>query len=146
MKKTVTLLVTGFFAVCFPNIQLAQESPIPMGDIEISQKLLYIWIVYAQWPPTSVPNHFDGTEVYSPNGEFITKGVFTIVDDKQPLEYQGTWQIKDGFLIETVTKSSTKAIRVGLVTHDKIIRIDDKEMIYQTEKGKTVNRKRKPDA
>jgi len=58
-------------------------------------------------------------------------------------EYGGTWQVKNGVLITTVTESSApKLLAVGHVGGDKIIRVDDQVWVYQKENGSTETRKR----
>ena len=54
----------------------------------------------------SKKDYFAGTETFTSDGKFVLKGAFTVLKDKESLEYEGTWNVKDGFLIETVTKSS----------------------------------------
>ena len=118
-----------------------------MSDDELSRRMLQTWMVHTVYPPVDVPNHFAGTETFTSDGKFTLEGAFTVLKDKEPLKYEGTWNMKDGFLVETVTKSSRPAlVHVGAVTKDKIVRVDNKELVYQTEQGKTVTRKRKPDA
>ena len=145
MKKILSLLIIGLFTASFSL--LAKEPQKQMSDDELSHRMLQTWMVHVVYSPVDVPNHFAGVETFTSNGKFALKGAFTVLKDKEPLEYEGTWNVKDGFLVETVTKSSRPAvIHVGAVTRDKIVRVDDRELVYQTEQGKTVTRKRKPHA
>ena len=92
------------------------------------------------------PLHFHGTTSFAADGKFTTRGFFTLLNDKGPMNYEGTWQIKDGFLIETVTGSDSKAVPVGTITRDKVLRLNGDELVYKTERGQVVTRKRKTDA
>ena len=108
MKTMLRFFTAGLFILCLSGL-FGEEPRPPAGDAEISQKLLHIWSVYAVWAPADVPNHFDGTEVFTADGKFITKGIFTIVNDKRPMEAEGTWQVKDGFLIDHYQKQQTQS-------------------------------------
>ena len=44
-------------------------------------------------------------------------------------ETSGTFQVQDGYLIATVTKSSQKSQKVPFVLRTKIVRADDREMV-----------------
>jgi hypothetical protein len=54
--------------------------------------------------------------------------------------YSGTWQIKDGELIETITNYlGTKShLPTGSVLHLKIVRVDGKELVEDIGEGKVI--------
>jgi hypothetical protein len=83
-----------------------------------------------------------GTIIFNSDGSFVADGTFIISTNERQVAYEGTWQIKDSFLIETTTKSATEGARVGAVARNKIIRVNDQELVYLTEHGNTVTRKR----
>jgi hypothetical protein len=43
-------------------------------------------------------------------------------------DIEGTWQIKDGFLIDTLTKHSQTNAKVPMVTRTRIVRSSDQEL------------------
>ena len=57
-------------------------------------------------------------------------------------QFSGKWEVKNGFLIETITKSNL-ADWANQVTKDKIIKVDKKEFQFQYDDGRTEVRKRK---
>ncbi|HEV3437325.1 MAG TPA: hypothetical protein VG122_08200, partial [Gemmata sp.] len=58
----------------------------------------------------------------------------------------GTWKVKDGVIIATVTKTSApELIKEGLVSKDTVISIDDKVFKYKDMGGKEKSQKRMKD-
>jgi hypothetical protein len=86
-----------------------------------------------------------GTVTLRSDGTFISRALFQPkAADASELQYEGTWEVRDSFLIETVTKSVIpKYPAIGTVTRDKVVQIDDKQFTYKTESGKQVTRIRK---
>lgn len=109
------------------------------NDTEIGQKIIGVWIVDIR---STNSLSIEGTVAINSDESFISKATITRAGHSQSVRYEGTWQVKDGFLIETITKSDFKSITVGKITHDKIVGIDENEMVFQTESGKTETRKR----
>jgi hypothetical protein len=87
-------------------------------------------------------NSVIGTEAILSSGVITSKATLTLGDSKEELEFTGTWQVKDGYLIETVKKSNTDRIPIGKITRDKVITLDDTTYVFETESGKTVTRQR----
>jgi hypothetical protein len=58
-------------------------------------------------------------------------------------EFEGTWMIKDGFLIYTLTTNNTTntkhTLHVGSVEKFRIIHVNEEELIDQTGNGGTVS-------
>jgi hypothetical protein len=63
----------------------------------------------------------------SPSGDFTNDVIRP--DGTVAAETAGTFQVQDGYLIGTVTKSSQKGQKVPFVLRTKIVRVDDKEMV-----------------
>jgi hypothetical protein len=63
----------------------------------------------------------------SPSGDFTN--VVIRPDGTVGAETAGTFQVQDGYLIGTVTKSSQKGQKVPFVLRTKIVRVDDTEMV-----------------
>jgi hypothetical protein len=113
-----------------------------LTDEKLREKLVGEWIVDVQTPNYKIR----GTATLKSDGTVISQAVFTRLPSEQKfaMSYEGTWEVKDGYIIETVSKSShTQFIAVGLVTKDKIHSIDDQAFEYLTEQGKIVKRQRK---
>jgi len=141
MKKLHIITLLSLLAVNIPSVLATTEPQKEPSDAEIRQKVVGTWIVDIH---STNGVSIEGTVTIVPDSKFISKATATVGDKKQELDYEGIWQPKDGYLIETITKSDSKLITVGKVTHDKIIRVDDQELVFQTESGKMVTRKRSP--
>lgn len=112
------------------------------NDETLRSKLMGTWKLDRTMPNGVIAK---GTTLLSTNMTFVTKGVIS-VPDKKPvqIEYEGTWVVKDGVLIETITKHEDST-KIGKITRDAVIRVDDKEFVYKTEKGDEIKRERKVD-
>lgn len=140
--KGASFIMLAGLAVSLSIVQCAKKVDHVMTDTEIHQKMVGIWIIDSTWPGP-VPAKVDGTMNLAVDGKFFGVAIFAIANDKRPVVCEGNWQVKEGVLIETVTKSSSKIIRVGAISRDKIIRVNKHELIFQTEQGGVVTRKRK---
>jgi hypothetical protein len=98
-------------------------------DAKIFKSLAGTWIMSLG----SLTVHPDGSYVLqstvSPSGGVVTN--------------EGTFQVRDGFLIDTVTKTSQPNTEVPRVSRARIIRADDSEIVvnYEGARGETVFRK-----
>jgi hypothetical protein len=83
------------------------------------------------------------TFTIGPNGEFVCQTV--TASDVQVAELAGTFQVKDGMLIETVTNSTQPKIqgRIPFTSRAQIIRADNHEMavIYDGDTNTVILRK-----
>lgn len=134
MKRLHILAVFLFWPISLPNILLAGELQKLPGDTEIRQKIVGTWVV--DIPPIK------GTVTIISGGRFVSQAAISLANNTQEIRYEGAWQIDGGILIEEIKKSDSKLVPVGLVSRDKIIRLNDQELVYLTEKGKTVTRER----
>jgi len=139
MKKLHIFALLSLLAISIPSVLATTEPQKEASDAEIRQKVVGVWIVDIY---STNGGSIKGTVTIVSDSKFISKATVTAGDKKQEMNYEGIWQAKDGYLIETITKSSSKIIPVGKVTRDKIIHVDDKELVFQTESGKIVTRKR----
>jgi hypothetical protein len=48
------------------------------------------------------------------------------------LSLQGTWQVKDGFLVDTITNDSDKTVRLPYTKSERILRADERELVVDT--------------
>lgn len=123
-----SLLTTGFASV------LAAELKNMPSDSEIRQQVVGTWTV--DMPPIK------GTVTIVSDGHFISQGTINLANDTLNIRYEGSWRIEDETLIEEITKSDSELLPVGHITRDKIIHINDKELVYLTKSGKTITRER----
>jgi hypothetical protein len=109
------------------------------SDAEIRRNIVATWIVDDQLPRGG---SVKGTVTINSDGKFVSEATFVLEQRSDHVSFEGKWQVKHGALIETVTESDSEIVQVGDVTSDKIIRVDENELVYQTESGESVVRKR----
>ncbi len=81
-----------------------------------------------------------GSLTVHPDGSYVL--AFTVSPTSGVVTNEGTFQVKDGFLINTATKSYRKDVQVPHVTLTPIIMANDHEMIIDTgAKGGLILRK-----
>jgi len=79
---------------------------------------------------------FYGEYLYKDNG--TKEGIFEVCTNKKCtlIFFESKWKIKNGFLISSVVKSSSKDLTAGTIIKDKILKLDKKVMILLSEEGK----------
>ncbi len=105
-------------------------------DAELRQKITGTWTVNS--------NGINGTISVASDGSFISK--FSVIGTKitSELIYQGTWRVKDGVLITTITNVDGLEPHepVGKIRNMKILHMDEHEMAYLVN-GETITARRK---
>ena len=93
------------------------------NDTSVSKNLPGTWHA-----ATAAKN--ESTFTIAPNGDFTCRTVSQAPTNNLQVELAGTFQVKDGFLIETVTNSTQPRIqgRLPFVSRARIIRADAHEM------------------
>jgi hypothetical protein len=71
-----------------------------------------------------------GSLTVQPDGSYALQ--FTVSPPSGVVTDEGTFQVRDGFLIDTVTKSYRKNAQLPYVTRTRIIRANDREMVIDT--------------
>ncbi|HEY2329816.1 MAG TPA: hypothetical protein VGI63_08395 [Verrucomicrobiae bacterium] len=135
MKSKYLVIIFSLIAIGLPFAWSATEPESHLTDDVIRQRIVGIWLVDMH---LSNGNSIVGTEVILLSGIITSKATLTIGENKEELEFTGTWQVKDGYLIETVKKSNTERIPVGEITRDKVITLDDKLRPLQNQSVRTV--------
>ena len=70
-----------------------------------------------------------GTNTIAPNGSFDEQSVSTNYKGIKISQSAGTWQIKDGIFIETVTNDSRARARVPRIKSAQIVRVDARQFV-----------------
>lgn len=133
MKRIFVMAAFSLLTTGLANALTVEPQNVP-GDSEIRQQIVGTWTV--DMPPIK------GTVTIVSGGRFVSQGIINLANDTLDIRYEGSWRIDGGVLIEEITKSNSELLPVGRITRDKIIRINNKELVYLTESGKTVTRKR----
>ena|ERR1035438_3305848 len=132
MLSVLSLLLAG--------CRHGNNSQTALTDAGIAEKIVGTWQV-AELTPRGVSA--SGTVSILRDGSLSSDGRFVRGERKISIAYTGTWQVEKGVLIETIkTTSNSNLLAVGLVTRDKILRLDDRELVFETETGKRVTRER----
>jgi len=112
MKRIITI---GFFAVLFVLVTLmAWQHFMPSRDAKIRKNLAGTWVMDF------------GSFTVHPDGSYVgwhtnaTSGIVT---------NEGIFQVRDGYLIHTMTKTSRTNAHVPYVSRERIIRADVREMV-----------------
>jgi hypothetical protein len=71
-----------------------------------------------------------GSLSVQPGGSYVLQ--FTVSPDIGVVTNEGTFQVRDGFLIDTVTRTCRTNAQVPYVNRKRIIQADDREMIIDT--------------
>lgn len=137
---SLSVLLVFLFFNSMPILAADNQEKIRLSDTEIRLRIVGIWIVdFKSFNDTAM----SGSTSISGDGIFSTIAVIVKGKQKANLIYEGVWEVKDGFLIETVNKSSNpQIVPLGKVTRDYVIRLDENEFVYRTEDGKIKTRKR----
>jgi hypothetical protein len=82
---------------------------------------------------------FQSTTAVARDGHYVCQ--ISIVSSnhssKEGVEFQGTFEVKDGFLIDTINKDSQTNGRVPRTSRARIIRMNDREMVVKYEESDT---------
>jgi hypothetical protein len=126
---TTRILIT----VVVVALVVSQLGAAPPPDAEATKLLTGSWVVPAEEYTATSKN---GGFTFRPDGTFSSFGVFRVHDQDMRIEVEGKWSIKDGVLIEELTKSSQPQMAlVGRLTRDTLLAVTDKQYRFRTERG-----------
>ena len=112
-------LLTVTLAAC----QRRDVSSMSPTDAKLREKLLGTWTWGGE------PEGSAGVNTLAPDGKFVSSSTNRWSSGSREFAYEGTWQVKDGILHLTYTKTSEpKDMPVGRIERYKIIRIDAEEL------------------
>jgi hypothetical protein len=129
--------ISTFLATIFIASRLSATPP---PDSEAAKLLRGSWVVPVEQYNGTVK---DGGYTFRANGTFTSFTVIPGHDQDIRIDEEGKWSIKDGILIETLTKSSRPDILPpGTTTRDPLLSVTEKEYRFRTEQGKERSRLR----
>ena len=102
------------------------------SEAELQQQLAGTWKTERDF---TNGGSFQSTVMIAPNGAYV--GGITNFGRKSFKTYhvEGTWEIKDGFLTDTLTNHSDTNARPPFVSSERIIRFSTNELVVQFESG-----------
>ena len=130
MKKSITIGIGVALLIVVSVMFWHHEQS--LRDAEIHQKLAGDWV--------SENPAIKGTITFRSDGNFAVNETFGLGTNAHPVKFDGTWQVKDGYLTTTPTQAVLgEAHLVG--SRAKIIRVNDRELVL-IENGHTITRNR----
>jgi hypothetical protein len=115
-------------------------SAAPPPDSEAAKLLRGSWAVPVEQYSAAVK---DAGYTFRADGTFTSFTLLSGHGQDVRVDLEGRWSIKDGILIETVTKSSQPdTVRPGLTTRDTLLSVTEKEYRFREEDGKMRSRLR----
>ncbi len=136
MKKALfaSAFLLGLTLGTFPAACLADDTPAAsQQDRQQTELVIGKWL----FEDASSDGNMQGTVVYAADGSFDTKMVATYQHRRVALRIQGKWRLENGYLVTTFTAMTPPVMPVGKVYRDKLVSIDDKQMVYVSERDET---------
>ena len=113
----------------------------PLADASIVEKIVGTWKVDGTSPSGVLAN---GSVIILEDGSLTCSTKFLRGERELNIKYTASWRVEKGFLIETIkTTSNSNLLAAGLVTRDKILRLDNQKLVFEMENGNTVARDRR---
>jgi hypothetical protein len=107
-------LVLSILTFCMLLVACRRSSP---TDSALRQKIVGTWQISY------------GVTILAANGNFVCKATNRWSTGSKEFSYEGTWQLQDGILIFTYTKTSEpKYMPVGKVERCQVIRAEEQEL------------------
>jgi len=121
-----------------------EDQPKKQTDEDINKLLVGKWII-DEGDGEKEPK-IKGSVTYKKDNKVELEATLDFGKDSLKIFLEGTWKVKDGVIIATVTKTShPELIKEGHVSKDKLISVTDKELKYKDEMGKEKLHKRMKD-
>lgn len=99
------------------------------SDAELNARLPGTWIFEQDWRVS----HFRSVTTVASNGSYVCQATVTKSNSAPTtLSLQGTWQVKDGFLVDTITNDSDKTVPLPYTKSARILRADAGELVVDT--------------
>ncbi len=98
------------------------------SDSELNGRLPGTWIFEQDWRVS----HFRSVTTVASNGSYVSEITVTRSNSTDTLNLQGTWQVKDGCLEDTITNDSDKTVRLPYTSSQRILRADERELVVGT--------------
>jgi hypothetical protein len=141
----IRLMGAVFVAMMLVGLVSAREDPPKkQTDEEIGKLLVGKWII-DEGDGQKEPK-IKGSLTYKKDGTVDLEASLDIGKDSFKIALSGTWKVKEGVIVATVTKTNNPdLVKEGVVSKDKVISVTDKELKYTDEMGKEKLHKRMKD-
>lgn len=117
-----------YFALIFVASRLLAAGS---ADIAVTKLLVGDWDFRSVSPTVK-----EGIFTFRADGTFSAHGLFHVGVRESRIDAEGKWEVKNGVLIEKLTKSSDPTrIHIGEITRDKVLSITNKKVLFEREDG-----------
>lgn len=100
-------------------------------DARAKELLTGTWLMSAQYGGAQMATY---TITVGPDGKYACSVVVSAQSGRQHIfQMQGTWQVQNQVLIDTMTNHSSTNATIPLVSRGHIVRLDNSEMLLQRE-------------
>jgi len=99
------------------------------GDAEIQSKLVGTWVRET----TDNDGEYRTVDTISPDGSYAAEGTFVVSNKTRRFTEAGTILFSSGVLTQTTTRHSNTNARLPFVERTRIVRLDDRELVLQSE-------------
>jgi len=131
MKKFITIGIgVGLLIVVSVLFWHHEKSS---GDAMIRQKLTGPWV-------TDYPG-VKGAVTFRSDGSYAVNQTQGFGTNERPVQFEGTWQVRDGYLIMMSTQAVSGGIYLESPTRAKVIRVNDQEFVCRLADGRIITRK-----
>jgi hypothetical protein len=137
MKTLQQVIILSLVLTGFANQLAAQEVSKPQSDSELRQKIAGVWKYTSD---TSQEIILKDIYTFSTNGYFSKVASFAHKTNTKTTTGYGTWQIKNGYIVTTVTKvaplpqglkESDVIKNGGNITRLKIVSVDEHSLVLE---------------
>ncbi len=115
----------AFFGLCLLLAACShRDAPVPLAsDAEIKKVLPGTWVL-----ETNIDgSNFRSVTTVAPNGDYVSQ----IESKTGTRRLEGTWQVKDGCVIDTTTKNSDSNVHLPYTVRMPVIRADARELLIK---------------
>ena len=135
MEKSLTSrsAVTIAFVCLLSGLLPVACSRNPESDTALQQRLVGTWR-YSRSDGNSAIVHSDLAFTVTPNGSYISR-----ITSPQAHTLEGTAEVKNGFLIVTITNRDNSQVPSPIVSRETIVQFDKGELVTQSEGSSVTN-------
>jgi len=143
MKKSRLLINSFFVLVLTSMIFLGQTySKNKIDDAKLRNAILGVWSATYERQNENGKWSLYGEALYNADGTKVSIGEVCQNDNCKTVKSTSTWEIKDGYLITTITESDNRNTPPGKKITDKIKSISSTTLImFASDGGKQVRKK-----
>jgi hypothetical protein len=115
---------------CQPKGLFAAVTNAFPSDTVVQQKMMGTW--WHSQPSFSPASFHLFMITVASNGDTVSRSTFRVGDGNRTNTLEGRWEVRDGFLIETITKTSSPAgAPLPYSFTNRLLRVTERELVYR---------------